>query len=131
MAEANRRLYVGNLSPSVSEEEVRLLFSRTGAVLEVTLMLDPATNQSRGFGFVTMATPELALAALREYHGYALGGRHITVTEARPPQEPKGTMSEGFDFETSASFRPGAQERKTRRHAGNRANRRGRRGGRR
>ena len=110
----NSRLYIGNLSPSVSEDDLRLLFSRTGTVIEVKLMLDPATNQSRGYAFVTMGTPELAAAALKEYHSCNLGGRHITVTEARPPQEPKGTMSEGFDRESSA-FRPGFQGNKTRR----------------
>ncbi len=103
----NSKLYVGNLSPNVSEDELRVLFSQAGAVTEVKLMLDPATHQSRGFGFVTMATPELAAAALRDFHCYSLGGRHITVTEARPPQEPKGLMSEGFDVGTSALFRPG------------------------
>ena len=79
----NSKLYIGNLSPGVSEEDLRLLFSRTGAIVEVKLMLDPATQRSRGFAFVTMATPELAAAALKEYHCYNIGGRHITVTEAR------------------------------------------------
>lgn len=122
----NSRLYIGNLSPSVSEEDLRLLFSRTGTVIEVKLILDPVTNQSRGYAFVTMGTPELAAAALKEYHSYNLGGRHITVTEARPPQEPKGTMSEGFDRETSAAFRPGFQANKTRRRPARSSRRRSR-----
>ena len=124
----NSRLYIGNLLPSVSEEDLRLLFSRTGTVIEVKLVLDPATNQSRGYAFVTMGTPELAAAALKEYHSYNLGGRHITVTEARPPQEPKGTMSEGFDRETSAAFRPGFQAKKTHRRSGRSSRHRGRGG---
>lgn len=123
----NSRLYIGNLSPSVSEEDLRLLFSRAGMVIEVKLVLDPVTNQSRGYAFVTMGTSELAAAALKEYHSYNLGGRHITVTEARPPQEPKGTMSEGFDRETSAAFRPGFQAKKTHRRSGRSSRRRGRR----
>lgn len=110
----NSKLYIGNLSPSVSEDDLRQLFSQTGTVAEVKLMLDPATRQSRGFAFVTMATPELAAAALRDFHSYNLGGRYITVTETRAPQEQKGMMSEGF-AETSASFRPGVQRDKTRR----------------
>jgi RNA recognition motif-containing protein len=113
----NPRLYIGNLSPSVTEADLRLLFSRAGAVTEVQLMLDPATQQSRGFAFVTMATPELAAAALREFHCYNLAGRYITVTEARPPQERKGQMSEGFDLVAPASFRPGLQRNKTRRRS--------------
>jgi len=108
----NSKLYIGNLSPGVSDEDLRQLFSRTGAVVDVTLMLDPATSQSRGFAFVTMATPELAAAALSEYHGYNIGGRYITVTEARPPEEPKGQMSEGFGLGES-TFRPGAQRKRT------------------
>ena len=111
----NSKLYIGNLSPGVTEDDLRQLFSTTGAVTEVKLMLDPATGQSRGFAFVTMATPELAAAALRDFHSYNFGGRYITVTETHPPQEQKGMMSEGFARETSASFRPGAQRDKPRR----------------
>ena len=123
----NPRLYVGNLSPSVSEEDLRVLFSKTGAVTEVKLMLDPATQRSRGFAFVTMATPELATAALRDYHCYDIGGRHITVTEARPPQEPKGLMSEGFDLAPAVPFKPGAQRHQNPRHPQGPSGRRGRR----
>lgn len=113
----NSKLYIGNLSPSVGEDDLRRLFSQTGAVTEVKLMLDPATHQSRGFAFVTMATPELAAAALRDFHSYNLGGRYITVTETRPPQVQKGMMNEGFAPETSAAFRPGFQHDKARRRS--------------
>ena len=109
----NPRLYIGNLSPGVTENDLRLLFSRAGAVTEVQLTLDAATTKSRGFAFVTMATPELAAAALREFHCYNLGGRYITVTEARPPEERKGQMSEGFDLAAPAPFRPRLQRNKT------------------
>ena len=108
----NSKLYIGNLSPGVTEDDLRQLFSQAGAVTEVKLMLDPVTHQSRGFAFVTMATPELAAAALRDFHSYNLGGRYITVTETRAPQEQKGLMSEGFAPDTSASFRPGVQRDK-------------------
>ena len=111
----NSKLYIGNLSPSVSEDDLRALFSQAGAVTEVKLMLDPVNHQSRGFAFVTMATPELAAAALRDFHSCNLGGRYITVTETRLPQEQKGMMNEGFAPQTSASFRLGVQRNKTRR----------------
>lgn len=111
----NPKLYIGNLAASVTEADLGLLFSRVGAVTEVQLMLDPATHQSRGFAFVTMATPELAALALQDFHGYHLGGRYITVTEARPPQEPKGRMSEGFDLAPPAPFRPAAPRNQSRR----------------
>jgi len=122
----NSKLYIGNLSPEVSEDDLRLLFSRTGAVTEVKLMLDPATDQSRGFAFVTMATPELAAAALRDFHSYNIGGRCISVTEARPPQEPKGTMAEGFDFGTKGPFRPPTQQGKAHRRSPRSSRRSGR-----
>lgn len=122
----NPRLYIGNLSAGVTQADLRLLFSQAGAVTEVTLMLDPATHQLRGFGFVTMATPELAAAALRDFHCYSLGGRYITVTEARPPQEPKGMMSEGFDQKTSTPFRPGVQQGKSHQRSTGFPRRRGR-----
>src|SRR5215472_4260656 len=100
----NSSLYIGNLSPSVTEDDLRVLFSKAGTVTEVQLMLDAATQQSRGFAFVTMATPELAAAALKDFHCFNLGGSYITVTEARPPQERKGQMSEGFDLAAQAPF---------------------------
>jgi len=113
----NSRLYVGNLSPDVTEANLRDLFSQTGTVIAVELMLDPATQQSRGFAFVTLATPESATAALSKFHSHNFGGRYITVTEARPPQEPKGLMSEGFAVGTSAPFHPGAKRSRVRRSA--------------
>jgi transformer-2 protein len=111
----NSRLYVGNLPPDVTEGDLRLLFSKVGAVTAVQLVLDPATHQSRGHAFVTMAAPELAAAALRDYHSYNLAGRYIVVTEARPAQELKGRMSEGFDLGRSMSFTPPSERPKSRR----------------
>ena len=122
----SQRLYVGNLSPGVTEADLRLLFSRIGAVTETQLNLDPTTGQSRGYGFVTMATPELAATALRELHYANFAGRYITVTEARPPQERKGMMSEGFELGTSVPFRPGPHPRKDRRRPAGPSRRRGR-----
>jgi RNA recognition motif-containing protein len=121
----NSRLYIGNLPPTVTEADLRALFSKVGGVTEVQLMLDAATQQSRGSAFVTMATPELAAAALKDFHSFNLGGRYITVTEARPPQEPKGLMSEGFGFATPAPFRPAGPRDKTRRHSNHPRRRRG------
>ena len=120
----NSKLYVGNLSPSVTEADLRFLFSRIGAVTEVQLKLDPTTHQSRGYAFVTMATPELAAAALRELHSYNFGGRYIAVTEARPPQDPKALISAGFDLGPSAPFRPSHPQRKHQRRSPNSSRRR-------
>jgi RNA recognition motif-containing protein len=124
----NQRLYVGNLSPGVTEADLRLLFSRIGAVTEVELKCDPTTHQSRGYAFVTMATSELAAAALRELHSFNFGGRYIAVTEARPPQEPSPLIKEGFSLGPSAPFRPAHPQRKHQRRSANspRHRRRGR-----
>jgi RNA recognition motif-containing protein len=110
----NSKLYVGNLAPSVTEADLRLLFSRIGRVTEVELKLDPTTHQSRGYAFVTMATSELAAAALRELHSYNFAGRYIAVTEARPPQEAKALMNEGFGVGPPSPFRPTHPQRKSR-----------------
>jgi RNA recognition motif-containing protein len=114
----NSKLYVGNLSPDVTEADLRLLFSRVGAVTEVELKRDPTTHQSRGHAFVTMATPELAAVALRELHSCNFAGRYIAVTEARPPQEPKAPIGAGFDLGPSPPFRPSQPQRKNRQHRG-------------
>jgi RNA recognition motif-containing protein len=119
----NPRLYIGNLCPTITEAELQRLFSRVGAVTEVQLVLDPATQQSRGHAFVTMGSPELAAAALKEFHSYSLGGRYITVTEARPPQQPKTLMSEGFGFRPTAPFKPADNPNRGHRRSGRRRGR--------
>jgi RNA recognition motif-containing protein len=92
------RLYVENLPPSATETSVRELFSKSGSVLEVKLMVDPSTGISRGRAFVTMATPDVAATAMRSFHSHSLGGRNIAVTEARPPAEnPVGLIGHGFE----------------------------------
>ncbi|MGH7968874.1 MAG: RNA recognition motif domain-containing protein [Limisphaerales bacterium] len=122
----NSKLYVGNLAPHVSEGDLRDLFSRAGTVAAVEVMLDPTSGQSRGYAFVTMATPELAATALNDFHSYELGGRYITVTEAQPPREPKGLMSEGFDFHPLGAFRAGDRPHKNRKQPRHPTRRRGR-----
>lgn len=89
----NTKLYVGNLSASVTENDLQTLFSQHGPLTEVQLMMDSATGRFRGFAFVTMATPEAAQAALQALHSHKLGERYITVHEARPPAErPRGSL---------------------------------------
>jgi cold-inducible RNA-binding protein len=94
----NNKLYVENLPISVTESGIRELFSQKGSVTEVKLMLDASTGKSRGRAFVTMASPELAAAALKSLHSHSLGGRNIAVTEARPVEErPTGLIGHGFE----------------------------------
>jgi RNA recognition motif-containing protein len=86
-----RRLYVGNLPYSTAETELQELFGRVGSVESVRVMRDAATGRARGFAFVEMATDEEAQKAATEFNQYQLGGRALTVNEARPKTD------SGFD----------------------------------
>src|SRR3954451_17994711 len=78
-----RRLYVGNLPYTTGEAELQELFSRAGTVESVRVMRDAATGRARGFAFVEMATDEEAQKAANELNQYQMGGRALTVNEAR------------------------------------------------
>ena len=79
-----QRLYVGNLPFSADEQEVRELFGQNGrTVTDVRLITDRDTGRPRGFGFVEMGSDEEADAAIRDLNGYEMGGRPLTVNEAR------------------------------------------------
>ena len=80
----SRKLYVGNLPFQTDESELQSLFSRAGTVESVTVMRDRATGQARGFAFVEMSTDDEAQTAIAELNAYQLGGRSLTVNEARP-----------------------------------------------
>ena len=81
------KLFVGNLSFKTTENELQDAFAAHGTVLEANLMMDRATGRPRGFGFVTMSTPEEAEKAIQALHGADLGGRALTVNIARPREE--------------------------------------------
>src|SRR5262249_43640146 len=85
-----RRLYVGNLPYSAGESELQELFSRAGTVESVRVMRDAATGRARGFAFVEMATDEEAQKAASEFNQFQMGGRALTVNEARPKPEFSG-----------------------------------------
>jgi cold-inducible RNA-binding protein len=82
-----RRLYVGNLPYTTGEAELQELFSKAGNVESVRVMRDAATGRARGFAFVEMATAEEAQKAATELNQYQMGGRSLTVNEARPKPE--------------------------------------------
>ena len=85
-----KNLYVGNLPHSTSETELRNLFEAHGAVEKVTLMTDRDTGRSRGFAFVEMTNANEADKAMVALNGTDLGGRTLTVNEARPKAERGG-----------------------------------------
>jgi RNA recognition motif-containing protein len=84
------RLYVGNLSFRTSGDELREMFSQAGTVESVSVVEDRETGRSRGFGFVEMATPEEAQAAIEQFNGKEFGGRNLTVNEAKPKTDRGG-----------------------------------------
>ena len=85
-----RRLYVGNLPYTTGEAELQDLFSKAGTVESVRVMRDAATGRARGFAFVVMATDEEAKKAAAEINQSQMGGRALTVNEARPKPEFSG-----------------------------------------
>jgi len=86
-----KNLYVGNLPHSTNEAELRNLFEAHGAVEKITLVADRDTGRSRGFGFVEMTNASEAEKAIATLNGSDLGGRTLTVNEAKPKSErPRG-----------------------------------------
>ncbi|MBN1384738.1 MAG: RNA-binding protein [Elusimicrobia bacterium] len=77
-------IYVGNLSNETTEEELKGVFQEFGEVTSVNIIKDKFTGQSRGFGFVEMASGDSAKAAIAGMNGKELKGRTLTVNEARP-----------------------------------------------
>lgn len=83
----NNKLFVGNLSYNTTENDLQDAFAAHGTVIEANLMVDRMTGRPRGFGFVTMSTPDEAQKAIDAMHGKDLGGRALTVNIARPRED--------------------------------------------
>jgi RNA recognition motif-containing protein len=90
-------IYVGNISFSTTEEDLRQAFEAFGPVTTATILKDKLTNRSRGFGFVEMPDAANGAAAIAGLNGQQLGGRELTVSEARP-------RTEGSDRDRGRSF---------------------------
>ena len=84
-----KKIYVGNFSFQMTEQDLRALFEPYGAIESVTVATDRDTGRSRGFGFVGMSNDEEAEKAMAALNGKEAGGRALTVNEARP-QAPRG-----------------------------------------
>ena len=83
-------IYIGNLSPRTSEEELRGVFEEFGEVDSVKIIKDNFTGKSKGFGFVDMPNQSQAQAAIAGLNGKELGGSSLTVNEARPRENRAG-----------------------------------------
>jgi RNA recognition motif-containing protein len=95
------KLYVGNLSYSVRDEDLQQQFSDFGNVQSAKVMMERDTGRSKGFGFVEMSSPAEAQAAIDGLHGKNMGGRDLTVNiarpmEARPPRSGGGFGGGGY-----------------------------------
>jgi RNA recognition motif-containing protein len=91
----NKNLYIGNLSEKVSEEDLKANFSEVGTVVSVNVIKDKYTGQSRGFGFVEMATDEEAKEAIKKFNDGQLDGKTIVVSEAKPKRDQGGSSQGG------------------------------------
>ena len=86
----NSKLFVGNLSFNTTENDLQDMFAPHGSVVEANLMTDRMTGRSRGFGFVTMSSPEQAQQAIDALNGSSVDGRDVTVNVAKPREERSG-----------------------------------------
>lgn len=85
------KLYVGNLSFNVTEEQLRELFGQAGVIKEVTMIMDRDTQRPKGFGFVEMTTQVEAQKAIELFNDHELDGRRMTVNFARPKEDRGGS----------------------------------------
>lgn len=88
------KLYVGNLSFQTTESELREMFTQYGEVASASLVMDRETGRPRGFGFVEMTSAEAAQAGIAGQNGKNVGGRDLTVNEAKP-REPRSNGGGG------------------------------------
>ncbi len=91
----SKKLYVGNLSYTVSNRELEELFAAHGTVESANIIMDRDTGRSKGFGFVEMGNDQEAQAAISALHGKDIDGRSLTVNEARPREERSGGFAGG------------------------------------
>ncbi len=78
----SKKIYVGNLSWNITEDDLGELFAQYGEVLSVNIIIDRDTRRSKGFGFVEMAEDDAAIAAISTFNGTELDGRNLRVNEA-------------------------------------------------
>ena len=90
-----KRIYVGGLPYSATEQDLQTLFAPSGTVTSVNVITDKYTGQAKGFGFVEMETDDQATAAINALNGTQMGGRTLIVNEAKPREE-RPRSSDGY-----------------------------------
>src|SRR5262245_5786568 len=90
-----KKLYVGNLSYDVTDSALEQMFQEFGEVRSAQVIMDRDTGRSKGFGFVEMSNDHEAQAAVQALNGKQVGGRQLTVNEARPKTEGGGRGGSG------------------------------------
>lgn len=90
------KIFVGGIPYSVTNQQLEELFTKFGAVSSAKIIVDIYSGQSKGFAFVEMANDEEAKAAIKELDGYALEGRKIGVSQARPKEEYQNRNRDNF-----------------------------------
>jgi len=91
-----KKLYVGNLSYDTSDSDLQRLFGEFGTVESAQVISDRETGRSKGFGFVEMGSDQEAQAAISALNGKEMGGRALTVNEAKPREERGGGGRGGY-----------------------------------
>jgi cold-inducible RNA-binding protein len=90
-----KKLYIGNLPFSVTDDQLRDHFAQAGTVTSAQVIMDRFSGRSKGFGFVEMSTDEEAAKAISQFNGQDLAGRALTVSEARPKEPREGGFGGG------------------------------------
>lgn len=102
------KLYVGNLPYTATEQEIATAFAQSGTVVSAKIIMDRESGRSKGFGFVEMSTDQEAQNAIESFNGAEMGGRALTVNEAKPmaPRAPRQ------DFSGNPGAGPGSSDRR-------------------
>lgn len=101
------KIYVGGLPYTTTEEQLAQIFSTYGEVTSSKIIIDRETNRSRGFGFVEMSDDEAGKKAIEELQEAELGGRKLTVNEARPSEGGGGGRGGGYRGGGGGGYRGG------------------------
>lgn len=100
------RLYVGNLSYTITQDQLQDLFSPFGAITSVNVIVDKFSGRSKGFGFVEFESDDAAREAIAQMNGKDIDGRALRVNEARPMEETRRPDRGGFGGGGRGGFRP-------------------------